>query len=284
MNYRYFSASVFLFAALVSFSHAAEPAYPNYAGYVNDFANVLDPGTKQQIEAICVSLEAATRSELAVVTVKTTAPLDSKSYAVKLFEKWKIGKKGLDNGLLFLLASDDRRVEIEVSYGLEGIINDAKAGEILDNFVVPSFAKNEFARGMLLGSQAIASEIEKKTVGTSKNDLEIEKYKNKIMSIIYKVVMSVFAAGFFILLFARRSPNITRAGIGAIFGYIFIGGFYGIIIGAVLGFLLGMKGGGGFGSGMGGPFGGGSWSSGGGGGFGGFGGGRSGGGGAGRSF
>src|SRR3989338_2967538 len=138
---------------------AAEPAYPSYTGFVNDFAGVIDTATRDKLKGLCKTLEEKTSAELAIATVKTVAPLDSKTYAVKLFEKWQIGKKGKDNGLLVLLAMEERRVEIEVGYGLEGVINDAKAGEILDKYVVPFFKQGKFGDGLYNGAEALAGQI-----------------------------------------------------------------------------------------------------------------------------
>ncbi|MBI5701566.1 TPM domain-containing protein [Candidatus Saganbacteria bacterium] len=291
MSSRSFLASIFLFAALVSFSNAAEPVYPNYVGYVNDFANVLDSSTKNQINEICVSLEAITKSELAVVTVKTTAPLDSKSYVVKLFEKWKVGKKGLDNGVIFLLASDDRRVEIEVGYGLEGVINDAKAGEILDQFVVLSFKKGDFSEGMLLGSKALSQRIIEKY----DKPQVVEEKEDWVAIIIGLVVIIILPLALLIYVIIKKQfVYLFIVAFAAIVGY-FIEGPFGALLGFIAGLIMvlfdamgwGGKGGSGSLSGSSGRlFGGGSSSFGGGsgGGFSGFGGGRSSGGGTGRSF
>lgn len=270
--------SIFLFCNTAT---SAEPNFPNYTGYVNDFADIIDTSTKQKITTVCEGLKAKTGAELAVVVIKTIAPLDSKTYAVRLFEKWKIGEKGLDNGLLFLLAVDERRVEIEVGYGLEGVINDAKAGEILDQYVIPSFKQGNFSQGMLLGSQAIAQRIEDAYIKgeTKPNEKsEISSYL-KFIPFIFVVIIIFF------MFFSKSAfPSLVGGILGGIFGFIFIGGIIGVIIGTIAGILFSFggtsrMGGGGF-YGMGGGFGGGGSE----GGFGGFGGGRSGGGGAGRGF
>ncbi|MBI5078906.1 TPM domain-containing protein, partial [Candidatus Saganbacteria bacterium] len=112
---------------------AKDAVFPPYGGFVNDFAGVLDPAMIKKMGELSYVLEQETSAELVVVTIKTTAPLDPKEYAVKLFKEWKIGKAGKDNGILILLSTDEQRVEIEVGYGLEGTVNDAKAGEIIDN-------------------------------------------------------------------------------------------------------------------------------------------------------
>jgi len=264
--------ALFLFGAAV----AQDVSFPNYTGYVNDFANVIDSQTRQKIESVCTELEKATGAELAVVTVKTTEHLDSKTYAVKLFEKWGIGKKGKDNGILFLLAVEDRRVEIEVGYGLEGIVNDAQAGQILDEHVIPFLKKSQHSEAMLAGADALANRIEKGYT-EEKTGKKEEPGKGSLLPYVLIIIFLVL----FISLFTRnKGAHVVGGVLGAVFGYIYMQSIIGAIIGAIIGFLFGMSGGGIMRGGMGG-FGGGG---GGGGGFGGFGGGRSGGGGAGRSY
>lgn len=263
---------------------AAEPVYPNYSGFVNDFAGVIDSATLQKMESLCRALEQKTSAELAIAAVKTVAPLDSKEYAVKLFEKWKIGKKGKDNGILMLLAMEERRVEIEVGYGLEGVINDAKAGEILDKYVVPYFKQGKFGEGLYNGAEAIAGQIAE----ASKTELgpEYQGYKAKSSSSEGTIMTVIIIAVALLIMLSIFASGVASGFLGAVFGAVFgfsFAGIIGAIIGAIIGFVLSyfrLPGTGRFG-GWGGSFGGGGWSGGGGGGFGG---GSSGGGGAGRNW
>ena len=125
------------------------------AGYVNDFAQVIDPGTRSDILQLLTSLEKKTSVEIAVVTLATTAPLDSKSYAVELFNKWGLGKKGYDNGALILFVKDDKRIEVEVGYGLEDILTDGYIGRTLDENAIPFFKKGKYAEGLYMLSTII---------------------------------------------------------------------------------------------------------------------------------
>jgi len=267
-------------------SFAKEVVLPNYTGFVNDFAGVLDLTAKEKIEKLCRILEKKTSAELAIAVVKSTAPLDSKTYAVKLFEKWKIGKKGKDNGVLILLAMEEHRVEIEVGYGLEGVITDARAGEILDKEVIPYLRKGGFGEGLYQGALALAQLIVKnqgEELGEEYVKREAETEKGWPEELTYFVVISVIFLIFLSIFASGLVPGVFGAVFGAIFGYIIAGGIIGAIIGAIVGFMLsfnrlpGTPGGfGWYGGGWSGDFGGG-------GGFG-FGGGSSGGGGAGRSW
>ncbi len=283
-----FFVAVILCCCLASLDWAAEPSFPNYSGFVNDFANVLDSSTTAKLEGLCRALEKKTSAELAIAVVKTAAPLDPKTYAVKLFEKWKIGKKGKDNGILILLAMEERRVEIEVGYGLEGTINDARAGEILDKYVIPFFKQGKFGEGLYNGAAAIAGRIAETSGQEMGEEYQAKRSVSKdpgegwfttiaIIAVVAIVLLSILGMGI--------ASGLFGAVFGAFIGYAFLG-IIGAIVGAVFGFMLSYSkfptsrfgGGGGWGGGFGG-----GWSSGGGGG-GGFGGGSSGGGGAGRSW
>lgn len=270
-----------LLAASVVF--AAEVPFPAYSGFVNDFANILSAQEKNQIESLCQGLKKQTGAELAVVTIKTADPLDVKSYAVKLFEKWKIGERGKDNGILVLLSIQQRRIEVEVGYGLEGILPDGRVGAILDKDVIPLFKQGKFGEGLYNGSVSLAKYVQADFSG-EKASPDKDDWENMmqgefspttfifiIIVIIASMILSFLRVGF--------AGKIIGALIGALIGYI-IAGIFGAIIGFV--FALGGWRTVGWGGGWKGGFGGGSFR--GGGGFGGFGGGSSGGGGSGRSF
>jgi len=125
-----------LLAAVLSFP-AAAMEIPAYRGWINDFGDVLDSSTEQQMTSLIESLERDTGAEMAVVTFADIGDEDSKMLAVDLLNRWGVGKKGKDNGLLLLLAMKQRRLEVEVGYGLEGILPDGKAVAILREFAVP---------------------------------------------------------------------------------------------------------------------------------------------------
>ncbi len=128
-------------------------------GRVNDFAGVMQPDAIRRLEATLTGLKQATGAEVAVVTVTSVPDGDVKTFAVELFQAWGIGQTGKDNGVLLLASIQDRRVEIEVGYGIEGILPDAKTGRILDAFVIPAFQQGAYGDGLLGGGLAIAQVI-----------------------------------------------------------------------------------------------------------------------------
>ena len=135
---------------------ASEPPLPAYQGYVTDTAGVL--GTwAGQTEELCRDIERKTTAEVAVLTVRSTAPLPAQEYAQKVFDRWKIGKKGKDNGVLVLVAVDDRKMWIATGYGVEGVLPDGKAGEIRDRIILPLFRGGKYGEGVYRGVKEIGT-------------------------------------------------------------------------------------------------------------------------------
>ena len=129
------------------------------SGWVNDFAGVMEAGARQRLEAALGDLERRTGAEVTVVTVDTVPDGDVERAAVELFESWGIGKKHHDNGVLILCAVRDRRVRIEVGYGLEAILPDARTGRIIDTQMLPAFRRGDLATGLVQGALAVADTI-----------------------------------------------------------------------------------------------------------------------------
>ncbi len=127
--------------------------------FVNDFANVLDDETEKEILAIGAQLQKDTAAQLVAVTVDTTDGQDVNEYALKLGREWGVGQKKENNGVILLVAVEDRKISIQVGYGLEGRLNDSKTGRILDNYAVPYLKDNDFSTGIDKTYRALASEI-----------------------------------------------------------------------------------------------------------------------------
>jgi len=141
---------------------AAQAALPELTKPVNDFAGVLDAAAESELDSLVRQLQNASGDVMIVATIKTFQPEpDIASYAVKMFENHGrgIGQKGKDNGLLLLLAVDDRAVRAEIGYDLEGIITDGYAGQISRQVMVPYFKKGDYGGGLLAGAQALAGRI-----------------------------------------------------------------------------------------------------------------------------
>jgi uncharacterized protein len=129
--------------------------------WVTDSAEILSPGTEAQLNQMINQLESKNGAEIAVVTVpETKSAASPKEFATELFNYWHIGKKGQDNGVLFLISKGDRRVEIETGYGVEAILPDAKVGLIIEQKVTPRFKQSDFDGGTLEGAKALVLVLE----------------------------------------------------------------------------------------------------------------------------
>ncbi|NLG34703.1 MAG: TPM domain-containing protein [Lentisphaerae bacterium] len=133
-------------------------------GHVNDWAGVFSEKQKAALESRIAAAKEANRAELAVVVVKTLHGGEIDDFAVKLFEQWGIGQKGVDNGVLLLAAIDDRQIRIEPGYGLEEVLPDARCGRILDREVLPRFREGDYAGGLIDGTVALLAVLSGETV------------------------------------------------------------------------------------------------------------------------
>ncbi|MFH1339079.1 MAG: TPM domain-containing protein [Candidatus Omnitrophota bacterium] len=149
---------------------------PKFYGWVNDFANVVSREYRDKLTALIQELEEKASVEIAVVTVESIAPYDERGYARLLFDNWRPGKKGKDNGVLVLLAIKERRWRIETGYGVEGILPDGLCGELGRKYMVPYFKKGKYGEGLYYGVAAIAKVITK-DAKTSISNLKRVKFK-----------------------------------------------------------------------------------------------------------
>jgi uncharacterized protein len=133
-----------------------EPDIPDPVGYVNDFIGIVDQSYEQRTTAVMSELQQETGVEMSVVAVGTTTPLDAQMYSLRLFERWGIGQEGKDNGIVILVAMDDRQWFIKPGYGLEGVVTDAMASRIGRAKLVPAFQRGEYGRGVFETAAAIA--------------------------------------------------------------------------------------------------------------------------------
>lgn len=122
---------------------------------VNDFAGMLSPAAKQQLSDTLGRLEQTDSTQIVVLTVPSLEGEVLEEFSIKVAEKWKIGQKGFDNGAILLIAQKDRKIRIEVGYGLEGTLTDLMAGRIIRNVIVPQFKAGNFDQGVTDGVQAM---------------------------------------------------------------------------------------------------------------------------------
>lgn len=132
---------------------------PTDCFYVNDFADILSQETEEHAVSVNVTLYQKCGAQVVLTTVNSLEGASLEEYATEMFRTYGIGSKEKNNGVLLLVAVEDRACRMEVGYGLEGAINDAKSGRIQDEYIIPYFRENKWDEGMRNGFDAIVSEI-----------------------------------------------------------------------------------------------------------------------------
>ncbi len=210
--------ALILIAAIPFFVHAyVSPGKPT--GFVNDFANIIPSDQKIILETTLSNYKKQSGNEIAIVTVPSLGDEEVQGYAVALFKEWGIGEKGKDNGLLILHAPNERKVWIEVGYGLEPYITDAKSGLIYRNILTPAFRANEFVRGYTEAVMAVIGTLNGQVDAVPK---DVPADSTDFLTWLY--------AGVFLFIY-----------IGAILGRTkswWLGGVIGGIAGVVIGFFF----------------------------------------------
>jgi uncharacterized protein len=230
-------------------------------GYVTDLAGILQPQTKTQLEALGAELEQKTGAQMAIVTIKSLDDNDIETYAADLYKQIGVGRRKTNEGVLLLVAPNDRKYRVEVGYGSEPVINDARAGDA-GRLMVPYFRKGDYSSGVTAAAWQLAKYIADDrgvTLSGAPQIRPVRKQDDEMSGVGIWILLGIFLLIFLMARSRGSGSNINRRGGGGGSGW-----WIGPMIGG--GWGGGSRGGGGWGGG--------------GGGFGGFGGGMSGGGGA----
>jgi uncharacterized protein len=265
-------------ALLPAGAGAAEPlALPVLGARVTDLTGTLDATQRGSLEAQLAVIESSGRAQVAVLLLPTTQPEPIEAFGIRLAEAWKIGRKGADNGVIVIVAKDDRKMRIEVGYGLEGVIPDAIAKRIIAERMAPAFKQGDFFGGLraaveglelAMGGTLPAAPAEVPSPGGSKGEPDVMTWAFFLM----------IGAGLLRMIFGLFG-SLLAAGVAGWLGFVFFGSWLAALIAALAGFLLSLislssgggtgggwrSGGGGFSSGSGSGFSGGGGSFGGGG-------------------
>ncbi|MCC2971848.1 YgcG family protein [Massilia sp. IC2-476] len=239
---------------------------PTLTGRVVDEAGMLDASQRERLTAVLADYEARTGSQIAVLLVKSTEPEAIEQFSIRVTDAWKLGRKGIDDGVLLMVARDNpsslRRLRIEAGRGVQGVLTDAQSKRILQDVIAPHFRQNHYYEGLVAGVGAIATLLNKESFPAPAQQQLPQRQVQQDSGGFSLFGIIPLLIGFFVLrsLFkprrSRLSPNHwghrRSSGLGDV--------ATGIILGNVLG---GMGRGGGFGGG-GGGFGGGGFSGGGG--------------------
>lgn len=160
----------------LSFAQVSLPE-PSSSFYVYDEANIIDREAEEYIIKTNEELYKKTGSQIVVATVNSLEGMDIREYALRLFEKWEIGSKEYDNGLLMLIVPEKREIWIEVGYGLEGPLPDSKVGNIIENSIIPYFKENNYSDGIISGFNEIIEEVEEEyNIQLERNNIDENMY------------------------------------------------------------------------------------------------------------
>lgn len=209
--------AVFLALGLVAFAFAI--AFPPLTGRIVDQANVIPAETRNAIEPKLVDLEQKSGIQLVVATVNSLEGNEIEPYANELFRFWQLGEKAKNNGVLLLVAPNERRVRIEVGYGLEGTLTDALSKVIITNAIAPRFKSGDFGGGISRGVEDIitvlttdASEWEKRPSLRLDHQQEDNSYLLITVLLIIFVFLMIVSPGFRGLVFTLLANAATSSG------------------------------------------------------------------------
>ncbi|MDO9043276.1 MAG: TPM domain-containing protein [Desulfocapsaceae bacterium] len=234
---------------------------PPLKGRINDYAGILAPATARQLEDVLQKFEATDSTQIVLLTVPSLEGTSLEDFSLRVVEAWKLGQKKLDNGALLLIAKNDRKLRIEVGYGLEGKLTDLVSGRIIRDIITPRFKEGNFDQGVIDGIAAIMAVAKGEFTAASTQSRHNSGVDPGAIIIFLLILFSVLGR------MLSRVP-LLAAGAGAIlapvFGAIALGlGGLGLLALAVLGFIFGLIAariasatGNGFGSGFGGGMGG----------------------------
>jgi uncharacterized protein len=271
------AAALMLAALLVR----ADVAVPPLAARVTDLTGTLSGEAVTRIEAKLAAFEAKKGSQIAVLMVPTTQPEEIEQFGIRVAEAWKLGRKKVDDGAILIVAKDDRRVRIEVGYGLEGALPDAIANRIITETITPHFKQGDYDGGVEGGVDQMISVVDGEPLPAPDKKWEPGPGFGQLLPILLVVV--VVASGILRALFGRVFGSVATGGLAGGIAFLLshllpvglgagvIGFLFALLLGASRGWSTGAGGWGGMGGmgGMGGGSGGGGGFSGGGGGFGG---------------
>ncbi len=189
---------VSFFLVFVAASLALALEVPPLRGRVNDYAGVMSPDQVRGLESQLAQFEHATGHQIAVLTIPSLDGEAIEDFSIRVAEAWKIGKKGFDNGVILLVAVKDRKLRIEVGYGLEGVLPDAIADRIIRDYIVPRFRSQDYAGGIVAGVDAIEKVIKQEPLPESartKNNAPQSEFNSLAMLAVTFVVLALMALG-----------------------------------------------------------------------------------------
>lgn len=208
---------------------------PPLKARVTDLTGTLSAAQRQALERQLAEFERRRGTQIAVLLVPTTVPETIEQYSIRVVDEWKLGRKGIDDGLLLLVAVNDRRLRIEVGYGLEGVVPDAIANRIIEEYIVPYFRAGEYAAGIQAGLQRLMGLIEGEPLPPPRSASRDRASDNLLPFLLF--AFFIFSGLFSRLLGRLLGAAVTGGGMGALF-LLLVGSLRAAIVVALLAFVL----------------------------------------------
>jgi uncharacterized protein len=215
-----------------AFTAAADVAVPPLTGRVVDQTGTLSSGDVASLTRTLKALELRKGSQVAVLIVPTTAPETIEQYSIRVAEAWKIGRKKIDDGALLVVAKDDRKLRIEVGYGLEGALNDVTAKRIIDEIITPKFRSGDFAGGISAGVDRIIGVIDGEPLPPPAPRPQQQQGHSSALLSLFDPFNPFTIIGILLL------GGVLRHLFGRLFGSVVTGGLIGLLAWFILGSLV----------------------------------------------
>jgi uncharacterized protein len=193
-----------LFAIISIVSTAQNADIPYLTGRVNDNAQILSDSTRKSLTDLLKEHENRTTNQIVILTLHSLQGESIEDYANKVFNEWKIGQKGKDNGILIVVVPDERQMRIEVGYGLEGTMTDLSAGRIIQDIMAPRFREGDYNNGIIDGTGAVIAILEGQELpvsaamsdkAVSSGESGFSDFENPDISITTRILLGAFIFG-----------------------------------------------------------------------------------------
>ena len=246
------AAAVFLLFALVASAQQGLVAVPALSSPVTDLTGTLQPDQAAALDAKLRAFEQAKGSQVAVLIVPTTQPEAIEQYAIRVADAWRLGRKGIDDGAILIVARDDRKLRIEVGRGLEGALPDATANRIIDEVIVPQLRAGDYYGGISAGVDRMLRVIEGEPLPEPKRSRPADGVPGLFNLLPILLIFALVGGSVFRRMFGRVGGAFATGGVIGFFTWLLVGILGVSIVAAVLAFVFALMGGSGGGPGAGG--------------------------------
>ena len=223
---------------------AAQVPVPPLETRVTDLTATLSAEQRAALEAKLATFEEQKGSQIAILLVSTTAPESIEQYALRVAEQWQLGRAGVDDGILLLVALEDRSVRIEVGYGLEGAVPDAIANRIIDGEIVPSFRRGDFYGGLALGTDRLIRVIEGEPLPEPERRAPAAEVPGLFELLPVLLVFAIVGGTILRRMLGRAGGALVTGGLVSVLVWLLIGVLGLALIAGVIAFIFALGGGG----------------------------------------